>query len=97
MGILYRKVSEISVWWSDFRLLQDVSKETQPGDLPAKYLEEFHEAPAIIERKKKKEKMWPYSCVTPVGSSIYYTERCSLTFRINGMTKTYGEQRRLYS
>ena len=24
-------VSEISIWWSDSRLLQDVSKEAQPG------------------------------------------------------------------
>ena len=40
----------------------------------------------------------PSSCVTPVGPSIYYTERCSLTSRINGMTKTlFGEQRHLYS
>ena len=31
--------------------------------------------------------MWPSSCVTPVGASTNYTERCSLKSRINGMTK----------
>ena len=52
-----------------------------------------------IECKKQNKKILcglPPSCVTPVGSSIYYTERCNLTSRINGMTKTDGEQRRLY-
>ena len=38
----------ISVWWSDFSILQAFCKETQPDNLLAKYLEQFHEAPAII-------------------------------------------------
>ena len=38
VGTFYRKVCEISVSrWSHFRLLQVVCKETQPGNLPAKY------------------------------------------------------------
>ena len=41
----------ISVWWSDFSILQALCKETQPDNLlatVAKYLEQFHEAPANI-------------------------------------------------
>ena len=38
----------ISVWLSDFNILQAFCKETQPDDLHAKYLEQFHEAPANI-------------------------------------------------
>ena len=38
----------ISVWWSDFSILQAFCKETQPNNLLPKYLEQFHEAPAII-------------------------------------------------
>ena len=39
VGILYSKVSEISVWWSDFRLLQVFCKETQPDNLPAECID----------------------------------------------------------
>ena len=42
----------ISVWWSDFSIFQAFCKETQPDNLLAKYLEQFHEAPAIIYCKK---------------------------------------------
>ena len=35
------------------------------------------------EREKKKRSS---SGVKPAGASAYYTERCSLTSRINGMT-----------
>ena len=38
----------ISVWWSDFSILQASCKETQPDNLLAKCLEQLHEAPAII-------------------------------------------------
>ena len=55
----------ISVLKSDFSIQQAFGKETQPNNLPAKYLEEFHEAPAIIERKKNNCVAFS-SCVTPV-------------------------------
>ena len=96
VGILYSKVSEISVWWSGFRPLQDVSKEAQPGDLPAKYLDD-HEAPAIIERKNKLSCVAFLLCDPGWFIHILYRKVYSLTSRINGMTKTYGEQRHLYS
>ena len=38
----------ISVWWSDFSILRAFCKETQPYNLLAKNLEQFHEAPANI-------------------------------------------------
>ena len=46
----------ISVRGSDFSILQAFCKEIQPGNLLAKYLKQFHEAPANIQCKKKKKK-----------------------------------------
>ena len=37
------------------------------------------------EGGEKKTAVRPSSCVTPANASTYFTERCSLTSRINGM------------
>ena len=47
----------ISVWWSDFSILQAVCKETQPDNLLAKYIwNNFTRHLQIFEVKKKKKR-----------------------------------------
>ena len=47
----------ISVWWSDFSILQAFCKETQPDNLVAKYIwNNFTRHLQILKVKKKKKK-----------------------------------------
>ena len=64
------------------------------------YKETFQEAAAIIiecKNKTKQNSRVAFLRCDPGWCVHILYRRCSLTSRINGMTKTYGEQRRLYS